>query len=169
MLGTLVNGILSDRLLLRARRQREGQLPKVEDRLAMHIWPAGFIIMPVGLLMIGWSLQLHKSFWIAIVGFGVQTFGSQQVSSSISAYLLDSVPGQGASVTAASSLITMTMACILSIAANPLVHIIDSGFTLLIFAGLVQVAMSITLCLKLFGQRMRRKSGFEQPDEVQSR
>lgn len=162
-----MSGLLSDRLLLRARRKRQGQLSKMEDRLGMHIWPAGIIIMPLGLLMIGWSIQLHKSFWIAIVGFGVQTFGSQQVSSSISAYLLDSVPGQGASVTAASNLVTMTMACILSIAASPLVHTIDSGFTLLIFAVLVEIAMAITLCIKLFGQRMRQKSGFEQPDEVQ--
>ena len=75
IIGAIVNGILSDHLLMRARHSRQDGQYVVEDRLAIHLWPSGILFMPLGMLMLGWGIQTNQSFWVAIVGFSIQTFG----------------------------------------------------------------------------------------------
>ena len=77
-IGALLNGKLSDRLLLRSREKRGGR-HKVEDRLAVNLWPCCFFFMPFGLLLFGWGIENGMTFWTGIVGFGIQCFGMNQV------------------------------------------------------------------------------------------
>ena len=110
--GAVLNTFLSDRLLLRARAKRGGRT-LVEDRIGINIWPSLFILMPFGLLLFGWSLDKKMSFWAGIVGFGLVNFAMNQTVTTLSAYLVDSAPGIGASFTACANCIRMVMACIL--------------------------------------------------------
>lgn len=99
VLGSLVSGHVSDYLIKKARASRGG-VAKTEDRLTMNAWyvhvqllggildsmpnltlfcrPGGYMIVPLGVLLFGWSVYLKWTVWISIVGFGVICFGMSQ-------------------------------------------------------------------------------------------
>ncbi|KAG0163679.1 hypothetical protein DFQ28_011367 [Apophysomyces sp. BC1034] len=157
-LGSVVGGYLSDRLLLRSR-QRRGRAV-VEDRLTVNLWMAGFVILPLGLLLFGWMAEYSLSVWGPIVGFGIQCFGMNQITTAIAAYLVDAMPGQGASVSAAANVVRGTIACILAVVANPTIAAVGPGWTMTSLVVLNWFAMSILVILLLFGERLRRWSGY---------
>lgn len=164
MLATILSGFISDRLLLRSRRARGGR-HKAEDRLALNLWPAGLIFIPFGLLLFGWGITYNLSYWTAIVGFGIQNFGMCQIMTSISAYIVDAAPGQGATATAAATLVRMILSCVLTLVANPMVNSLGPGWTTVLLTGLTYLSMVFLLLLKIFGSRLRKAAGFEQDSE----
>lgn len=102
-----------------------------------------------------------------LTSFIEQNLGMNQVMTSTSAYLVDATPGFGASVTAAAAFVRMIFACALTLAANPMVAAIGPGWTSVFLAGLTYASVAALLVLKLFGHRMRKAAGFEQPSERQ--
>ncbi|KAI7873127.1 major facilitator superfamily domain-containing protein [Mucor mucedo] len=159
LFGSFVGGMLSDRLLMRSRRLRGGRAV-VEDRLTANLWPCCFIVIPFGILLFGWSIERGLTVWAPIVAFGIQTFGMNQVMTSTSAYLVDAIPGQGASATAAANLVRMILACALTLAANPMVAAIGPGYTCVFLAALSVIACILLVILKLKGEALRIKSGY---------
>ncbi|KAI8088705.1 major facilitator superfamily domain-containing protein [Halteromyces radiatus] len=159
IVGSFISGAISDYLLKRARTKRGGK-PLTEDRLTMNAWPGGFILVPLGVLIFGWGIQAGFVVWVSIVGFGIVCFGMSQVYAAGSAYLVDSIPGKGASVTAAANLLRMTMAGILSLIARPTVQSIGTGFFMVILAGLNIMGMISFALVKWKGQTLRRRAGF---------
>ncbi|KAG2219778.1 hypothetical protein INT45_008869 [Circinella minor] len=157
--GAFINTFLSDRLLLRARAKRGGHA-LVEDRIGINVWPCGFILMPFGLLLFGWGIGTGMSYWTGIIGFGIQNFGMNQIMTALSAYLVDSAPGIGASFTAAANFLRMITACALTLAANPMVKAIGPGYTCVFLAALTYISMGLLVILKIYGGRMRRYSGY---------
>lgn len=158
LFGAIVSGQTSDRLLLRSRKNRGGKAV-IEDRLTIILWPAFAIFLPFGLLLFGWTIVYGISVWAPIVGFGCINFGMNLIMTSTSAYLVDALPGQGASITAAANLIRMVFACVLTIAANPMVASIGAGWTTVFLAGLCFVGTLLLLVVKLKGGAMRERSG----------
>ncbi|KAI7865509.1 major facilitator superfamily domain-containing protein, partial [Spinellus fusiger] len=159
VLGAIVSGRLSDLFLKKARDQRGGLSVK-EDRLTLNTWPGGFICVPLGVLIFGWCTRSSISVWAPIVGFGVVCFGMSQVYSAGSAYLVDSIPGKGASVTACSNLVRLLMACVLSLAAKPISLSIGPGYLSVVLAGINVMGMCFYLLVKLKGTSLRRSAGY---------
>jgi MFS family permease len=157
--GSILGGMLSDRLLLRSRRLRGGRAV-VEDRLTANLWPACFIMIPFGILLFGWSIERGLTVGVPILAFGIQTFGMNQVMTSTSAYLVDAMPGQGASAIAASSFVRNALACALTLAANPLVAAIGPGYTCVFLAALSIIACVMLVILKFKGEKLREWSEF---------
>ncbi|ORZ25621.1 major facilitator superfamily domain-containing protein [Absidia repens] len=149
LLGSFLSGAISDYLLKRSRAKRGGKA-LTEDRLTLNAWPGGFIIVPLAGFVV----------WVSIVGFGIVCFGMSQVYAAGSAYLVDSIPGRGASVTAAANLLRMTMAAILSLIARPTVDAIGTGYFMLILATLNVMGMISYLIVKIKGQTMRLRAGY---------
>lgn len=149
---------------MRARARRGGAV-RVEDRITVNAWPCGIIVIPFGLLLFGWSIKYDLSVWAAIVGFGIQNFGMNQIMTMTSAYLVDAVPGKGATVTASANLMRMIFACILTLVANPMVSALGPGWTAVLFAALTWASVVVLFFLKLYGHRLRRWSGYEQANE----
>ncbi|KAI8148527.1 major facilitator superfamily domain-containing protein [Fennellomyces sp. T-0311] len=164
LLGAIVNNLLSDKLLLRARSKRGGR-QKVEDRISIHVWPCLAIIMPFGILLFGWGIENNMSYWTGIIGFGIQTFAMNQVVTSTSAYLLDAAPGQGASATAAGGFVRMLLACVLTLIASPMVENVGSGYLSVFLAALCWLSTVLLVINKVYGQRIRRHYGFLQDAE----
>ncbi|KAK4515879.1 uncharacterized protein ATC70_010837 [Mucor velutinosus] len=158
LLGSILGGALSDRLLLRSRRLRGGQAV-CEDRLTANIWPACLFI-PFGLLLFGWSIEGGLTFWAPIVAFGIQSFGMNQIMTATSAYIVDANPGSGASATASANLVRMVLACVLTLISNPLVSALGAGWTCVFLTGLSVVLFILLVALKIWGQKLRNWSGF---------
>ncbi|KAL7315116.1 hypothetical protein PS15m_006610 [Mucor circinelloides] len=161
VLGSIVSGRLSDYLLIRSSKKRGGN-SKAEDRLTLNAWPGGFILIPFGVLLFGWSIMAGFSVWPAIIGFSILCFGMSQVYTAGSAYLVDSIPGKGASVTAACNFFRMTIAAILSFVSPIMGSALSIGYVCILLASLNVVGMSLLVFIKFKGIHMRRKAGFAQ-------
>ncbi|KAI8975401.1 major facilitator superfamily domain-containing protein [Mycotypha africana] len=159
VLGSVISGKLSDYLLIRASRKRGG-ISKAEDRLTLNAWPGGFFLIPLGVLLFGWSIMAKFSVWPAIIGFSILCFGMSQVYTAGSAYLVDSVPGKGASVTAACNFFRMIMAAILSFISPIMGSALSIGYVSILLASLNVIGMSLLVFIKFKGIHMRRKAGF---------
>ena len=158
-LGTIVSGLLADKLLLRSRKKRNG-IPKVEDRLTINLWPSGILFIPLGLLLFGWPIVYDLSVWAPIIGFSIQNFGVAQLVTLSSAYLVDAMPGKGASAAASSNVMRNVMACILTLGANPMTDAIGVGWTTVLLALLTLLSVIFLLILKVYGEKLRRCSGY---------
>ncbi|KAF9435076.1 hypothetical protein BGZ76_006954 [Entomortierella beljakovae] len=152
--GSIIGGKLSDLSLMRAKKKNGGELI-LEDRLSLNMWIAGFIIVPFGSLFFGWGAQEHLSIAIPIVGFAIYNFGMAQVLAAGAAYLVNCIPGQGSSATAAANFLRMTLACVTSLIAQIIVDHIGYGYYSVILAGLNIVCMGLFYLVKLYGTRMR--------------
>lgn len=76
-----------------------------------------------------------------------------------SAYAVDSVPGKGASVTAACNLFRMTMAAILSMVSPIMGSELSIGHVSILLASLNVVGMCLLVYVKYKGVHLRRRAG----------
>ncbi|OZJ05165.1 hypothetical protein BZG36_02217 [Bifiguratus adelaidae] len=159
ILGASMGGKLSDFFLRRAKDKRGGgYLP--EDRIVPTVWPGGFFFIPFGALLFGWAVERHLNLAAPIVGFGILCFGLMQIFGCVSTYLVDAMPGKGASATAAANFTRMVMACALSLVANPLVAAVGPGYLGVLLAALNVVCMLAVVLLKFKGVALRAYSGY---------
>lgn len=73
--------------------------------------------------------------------------------------MVDSVPGKGASVTAACNFFRMTMAAILSMISPIMGAALSIGYVSILLASLNVVGMGLLVYIKFKGIHMRRKAG----------
>ncbi|KAI8975051.1 major facilitator superfamily domain-containing protein [Mycotypha africana] len=159
VIGSICQSGLSDRLLLRSRRLRGG-VAEVEDRLTLNLWPASICVL-FGCLLWGWSIESRMTYWAPIVGFGIMNFGMNQSMTATSAYIVDAVPGSAAAAaSAASNLLRMVFACVLTIIAEPLNKAVGPGYTSLLLAALNLLGLLCLVVVKIWGPQMRKYSGY---------
>jgi len=159
VIGAFVGGRISDFFLNRSKDKRGGNAVP-EDRLVPSLWPSGFILMPLSILMFGWPIALGWSIWWSIIFFGVLCFAMVQCFSCCAAYLVDTVVGRGASVMSASNLVRMILSCVLSAIANPMMAAVGPGYVCLLFAALNFFWMFLLVLLKTHGRQIRKWSGY---------
>jgi hypothetical protein len=96
-IGTFVGGRLSD-LKLRQYQATHDGITDPLVRLSI-IW-YGVPFMPVGLILYGWLIEA-KCYWVVpLVGISLFSLGLMLVTSTVTPYLVDVVPGAGASIVA---------------------------------------------------------------------
>ncbi|CAO3570656.1 unnamed protein product [Mortierella alpina] len=154
VMGSVLGGKMSDLSLMRAQRKNGGDLV-LEDRLSVNMWLAGFAIVPLGALLFGWGAQEHLSIAVPIVGFALYNFGMAQVMAAGSAYLVNAIPGQGSSATAAANFLRMVLACIFSLIAQIIVDHVGYGYYGVLQAALNIGCMALFYLVKLKGADMR--------------
>ncbi|KAF9913511.1 hypothetical protein BX616_009943 [Lobosporangium transversale] len=154
ILGSVLGGKLSDLSLMRAKEKNGGKLV-LEDRLSANMWIAGFAIVPFGSLLFGWGAEKHLSIALPIVGFALYNFGMAQVLAAGAAYLVNCIPGQGSSATAAANFLRMIFACIASLIAQIVVDKIGYGYYGVILAVLNIFCMALFLLVRWKGASMR--------------
>ncbi|KAG0251218.1 hypothetical protein DFQ27_008917, partial [Actinomortierella ambigua] len=157
VLGAVLGGKLSDMGLMRGKKKRGGEMV-LEDRLSPNIWFAAFIIVPFGSLLYGWSAEKHLSLAAPIAGFGLYNFGMSQVLSAGSAYLVNAIPGQGSTATAAANLLRMIMACVFSLLVETIVDNTSYGWYGIILAALNIFCMALFILVKFKGARWRAEA-----------
>lgn len=86
LIGELLAGPVSDRLLYLYRKTHDGEV-KSEARLH-SMWP-GFILTPVGIIIEGVCFQYKTHYMGPIMGIAIAAFGLQIVSTNVYAYTTD--------------------------------------------------------------------------------
>ncbi|KAF9307553.1 hypothetical protein BG003_000617 [Podila horticola] len=154
VVGAVIGGRLSDMSLMKAKAKNGGELV-LEDRLSLNMWIAGFFTVPLGALLFGWGAEKHLHIAAAIAGFGIYNFGMSQVLSAGAAYLVNAIPGQGSSATAAGNFLRMVLACVISLLAQIIVDHIGYGYYGVILAALNIICMGLFYLVKINGAKMR--------------
>ncbi|KAF9290321.1 hypothetical protein BGZ74_000537 [Mortierella antarctica] len=154
VVGAVIGGRLSDISLMKAKAKNGGELV-LEDRLSLNMWIAGFFTVPLGSLLFGWGAEKHLHIAAAIAGFGIYNFGMSQVLSAGAAYLVNAIPGQGSSATAAANFLRMILACVISLLAQIIVDHIGHGYYGVFLAAVNIICMGLFYLVKINGAKMR--------------
>lgn len=159
LLGIAYAGILSDRAIKRIKR--EGRVPRPEDRLYPLISVPAPLLLPLGLIMYGWTADKHVHWVVPMIGTSVVGFGMIGVMMCVQTYLVDTFTIHAASVMAANSFLRSMLGALLPLCGLQLYDAIGLGWgnTLL---GLIALALAPMLWLmRIFGERIRTNPKFQ--------
>jgi MFS family permease len=158
-LGLGLVGGLSDRLI-QAKKAAGGEI-RPEDRLPLIITIPSATLLPVGLIMYGWTAD-KAVHWIApMIGTGLIGFGMIAILMCVQTYLVDSFPLHAASVTAANAVFRSLLGALLPLCGLQMYDKLGLGWgnTLL---GFLALALAPVLWLMgSYGERIRTNPRFQ--------
>ncbi|KAI9202410.1 major facilitator superfamily domain-containing protein [Polychytrium aggregatum] len=159
IIGSLIGGKISDYYLREAIRKRGADSkPLPEDRLSPFTFFSGIVIIPLGCLLFGWSIWARWSIGFPIFSFFLICFGMVQILIASSTYLVDAIPGKGASAIASAAALQMLIASLMSLMATPWDNSIGVQWIGVLFAA-VNILGTLAYVYLLFkGQEMRKNS-----------
>lgn len=96
VLGESVAGVILDAIVRRARRRLGGVNPEPEARL-QAIW-TGAVLLPVGLLIYGFTIEYRTHWFVPLFGMGLSVFGLQPIATTCYTYSIDCYREQGGDV-----------------------------------------------------------------------
>lgn len=152
MLGSLLTGIISDRLIRVLTRKNNG-IYEPEFRLPMLIFAT--LISTLGLMGFGWSSQ-QKDVWIApVVFFGCIGFGSSMSSTTAITFTVDSYKMFAAEALVTFNLLKNVLGFIFSIFNTDALQT-RGGKTTFIIYGAVQIFISLfAIPVYIYGKQLR--------------
>ncbi|KAI8721429.1 MFS domain-containing protein [Fusarium sp. LHS14.1] len=153
IVGLFVFGLLSDAIV--KRLAAKGGEMKPEYRLPLMI-PCSAII-PIGLLVYGWTAQFRVFWFVPIIGTFLIGFGMITVFSSVSTYLVDAFPVYAASATAANTVLRSVGGALLPLAGPKMYEALDQGWGNTLLAGISLGMIGMIVMSYKYGERLRAK------------
>ncbi|KAK9236524.1 major facilitator superfamily domain-containing protein [Lipomyces kononenkoae] len=143
VLGSLVGGRWSDRILQRAVKKNNGKMVP-EARLAENMLTAGVIVC-AGMILFGWTAAKHLFWFVPTIGTFLFGFGSLIIFTSTLTFLVDSMPHRRSAAVSINTFVRCMFAAVASFVTVPLNNAIKSGwlFTILTIIGLIFLALQV--------------------------
>ncbi|SCU93819.1 LAME_0F05094g1_1 [Lachancea meyersii CBS 8951] len=139
--------------LLKRYKQHHGILAP-EARISWNVVTA-VVCFPISLLIIGWCLD-KKQHWVTpLVGTALFGFASMMTIGATVSYLVDSLPGKGATGVALNNLIRQVLAAVAVFVTEPMLKGMGTGWAFTMLAIIVVAASSVLLILKMKGDYWR--------------
>jgi MFS family permease len=157
--GLFVFGAISDPWMRRlARRHHPSHEMKPEYRLPPML--PGAAMIPVGLLVYGWSAQYRVHWIVPMIGTFLIGFGMISVFTPVGTYLVDAFPEHAASATAANTVLRSIGGALLPLVGPKMYAALGQGWgnTLLAALSLSMLGM-VVLAIK-FGEKARTDGRF---------
>ena len=148
--GLFVFGIVSDAILKRLARGGE---TKPEYRLPPML-PGGAMI-PIGLLIYGWTAQYHVHWIVPLIGTFLIGFGMITVFTPVGTYLVDAFPEYAASATAANTVFRSIGGGLLPMAGPSMYQALDQGWGNSLLAGVSLGMMGMIVLVMKYGETLR--------------
>lgn len=159
MLGLVIFGILSDRLLkILTARSGTGEM-KPEYRLPPLI--PGSIFIPIGLFWYGWSVEKHIHWIMGIIGTMWVGFGMLASFMSISTYLTDSFPRHAASAMAANTVLRSLVGAFLPLAGPKMYATLGYGWGSSLLAFIALLISPVAYIFYRYGEQIRKRWAVE--------
>ncbi|AOA61834.1 Multidrug transporter of the major facilitator superfamily [Komagataella phaffii CBS 7435] len=157
-IASTVGGRWAD-VLLKKYKEKHGVLAP-EARFGINITIAS-ILFPCALLITGWCLD-KKVHWVApLVGTAIFGFAQMIVIGVNTTYIVDSLPGRGATGIAVNNFVRMILASVASFVTEPLINAIGVGPLFSILAGITLLLISVLIVLKKKGHHWRETYDLE--------
>lgn len=153
VIALMIGGKWNDRLVHKYAEQHNGEF-RPEARFSWNLVLAVACYMPA-CLVFGWPLK-YGVFWVVpLVGTAFSGFALMLVIGATTTYLVDSLPGKGATGIALNNLCRQIVAAIATFIVEPLLRAIGPGILFSIIAGLLLFGSSTILILKRKGLYFR--------------
>ncbi|KAH3676237.1 hypothetical protein WICPIJ_009197 [Wickerhamomyces pijperi] len=151
--ASIYGGKWTDYLLRRYKESHNGFYAP-EARLSYNILSA-IVSFPIALMIIGWCFNYH-TFWVfPLIGTGLFGYASMMTIGPTITYLVDSLPGRGATGVALNNLIRQILATIAVFIVEPLIKALGVGVLFSILTGIILVSSSALLVIKWRGDHWR--------------
>ncbi|CCE81664.1 Piso0_002327 [Millerozyma farinosa CBS 7064] len=154
IIASVFGGKWNDRLLRRYAQRHNGELVP-EARISWNVIVA-IIMYPPACLIFGWCLKYGEHWVTPLIGTALSGFASMLVIGATVTYLVDMLPGKGATGVALNNLIRQTLAAIAVFIVEPLLNAIGPGILFSILAGIITVGALPLWILKRKGSYFRK-------------
>lgn len=142
--------------LFRRLAKRNGGVMRPESRLSWNVITAVSLYVPACLIF-GWCLD-YGEFWLTpLIGTALFGFASMLIIGVTVTYLIDVLPGKGATGVALNNLVRQILAAIATFVTVPLINALGTGVLFSILTGIVLVTSVAMLMLKRQGQALRER------------
>ncbi|KAI4090225.1 MAG: hypothetical protein L6R37_007924 [Teloschistes peruensis] len=156
--GLFIFGFASDRIVRYLSKKNNGEM-KPEYRLPPMI-PGAFIV-PIGLLIYGWTAEKHTH-WIApIVGTGCVGLGLLATFMPVSTYLIDAFTLHAASALAANTILRSLLGALLPLAGRSMYDRLGLGWGNSLLAFIAVALCPIPIFFWRYGERIRKSPRFQ--------
>ena len=152
LIASIYGGRWVDNLLKRYKEVHGIIAP--EARISWNVVVA-VVTFPIGLLIFGWCLDTHQHWVVPLVGTAIFGFASMMTIGATVSYLVDSLPGRGATGVALNNLIRMILAAVAVFVTTPMLEGMGVGWTFTMLSILVVVSSSVLVVLKWKGDHYR--------------
>ncbi|KAI5968599.1 hypothetical protein CANMA_002344 [Candida margitis] len=150
--ASMIGGRWND-YLLNKYAEKHGELVP-ESRISWNIVLA-VILYPISCFIFGWTIKYGEFWLVPLIGTAICGFASMLVIGATVTYLVDTLPGKGATGVALNNLIRQILAAIATFIVEPLLRAIGPGVLFSILAGILIVASLILVYLKRRGAYFR--------------
>ncbi|CAI5760548.1 unnamed protein product [Candida verbasci] len=148
LIASIIGGKWNDRLINKYAEKHGELIP--EARLSWNLVIA-VILYPMACLIFGWTIKYGEFWVIPLIGSAICGFASMLVIGTTVTYLVDILPGKGATGVALNNLIRQILGAVATFIVEPLLNAIGAGILFSIIAGYLIVASSVLLYLKKRG------------------
>ena len=125
-----------------------------EARISWNLVTA-VAIFPVSLLIFGWCLD-KKCHWVTpLIGTALFGFASMMTIGATVSYLVDSLPGRGATGVALNNLVRQILAAVAVFVTEPMLKGMGTGWAFTMLAFIIIGSSSVLLILKRYGDHWR--------------
>ena len=164
LIGSIVGGRWSDRVFNREARKNNGvEVP--ESRFQENVW-TGCILLPIGLLVYGWTVQYGENVFACLAGTFVFGIGIMLAFSSSTTFLVDATARKGASAVACQNVLRNCFAGAGTMFTLPLENAIGNGPLFSILAGVCILATGLLFVIKINGPRWRAEIEAKTQDQT---
>lgn len=152
IIASIYGGKWVDSLLQRYKAKYGILAP--EARISWNLVTA-VAIFPVSLLIFGWCLD-KKCHWVTpLVGTALFGFASMMTIGATVSYLVDSLPGRGATGVALNNLVRQILAAVAVFVTEPMLKGMGTGWAFTMLAFIIIGSSSVLLVLKKYGDHWR--------------
>lgn len=154
LMASVFGGKWNDWLIKRLAK-RHGEL-RPESRLSWNVITA-VALYPPACLIFGWCLKYGEHWVTPLIGTALFGFSSMLVIGVTVTYLIDVLPGKGATGVALNNLVRQVLAAVAIFVTVPLINALGTGVLFSIIMGVILVASFIILYLKRTGGSLRER------------
>ncbi|ODQ83088.1 hypothetical protein BABINDRAFT_159548 [Babjeviella inositovora NRRL Y-12698] len=154
LIASIWGGRWTDYLLAK-KKARDGYISP-ESRLSWNVVVAA-CAFPVSLMIIGWTFNFHTHWVTPLIGTALFGFASMIIIGVTVTYIVDQLPGKGATGVAVNNFVRMIMAAICTFITEPLIVALGTGVLFSILSGIIIVLAMNVFILKKRGEAWREK------------
>lgn len=153
VIASVIGGRWNDHLLMKYAKSHNGDLCP-ESRISWNVVVA-VLLSPPACLIFGWCFDFGEHWVTPLIGTALFGFASMLIIGCTVTYLVDLLPGKGATGVALNNLVRQILAAIATFIVDPLLSAIGPGILFSILMGIMLVASSALYYLKKKGAFFR--------------
>ncbi|PYI09482.1 major facilitator superfamily protein [Aspergillus sclerotiicarbonarius CBS 121057] len=136
--------------------QKTGKAPTRMPEFRLPFMQVGMVIVPIGLLIFGWTAEYHVHWMVTLMGAGILGLGMVTAYICVQAYLVDAFEEFAASALAAAVVVRFVVAAGFSVVGFQLYRRLGYGWGSTLLAMICLAAVPIPFLLGRYGPRLRQ-------------